>query len=231
MTDLAVIFSTAIGKLLDSGKIEALIEKQIEATFKNVIEESLRSYGDFGKELQAHFNAALNFDPDRVRIPEYNAMVAHIVERKLAEFFHQEGAAKISAAMDEILKPAPKEMKLSELVEELKKTAVEHHEFDSSNPHVSVHIDEKSTYGSRWVRMDHRPDKGRYDCEFSFLASDYGGIHALRFAGQDPKKSLFIGGYFGFERDLFRLHAGGTKLIFDEFDTEIHDLPERCHCE
>jgi hypothetical protein len=231
MSDLAIIFSTAMGKLLDSGKIEQLIERQLEATLKSVIEDSLRSYSDFGKGLQEHFKSALTFDPDRVKIPEYNAMVAHIVERKLAEFFHQEAAVKISAAMDEILKPAPAEMKFSELVETLKKDAVEDYRFKRSNPYVTVHVEPVSEYGSRWVRLDREGGKDKYSCEFSFLASNYGGISALRFGGNDVNKSVFVGGYYGFERSLFQLHAAKTKLIFDEFSEEITDLPDECHCD
>ncbi len=223
MSDLSIILGTAIGKLLDSGKVEEIIQAKINKTFAESIDEALRSYSDFGKQLSEKIKEALTFDPSRISVQEYNQMVTHIIERKLHDYMEKQAAEGIGKAMEEILKPAPPTMKLSELIEEFKRDAAEWHGHERENPHISVHVEPESRYGSRWISLDRGPDKDKHSCEFRFLICEDGRISALRFSGHDPKKSVFMGGYYGFERDLFRLHSGRTRITVDAttFDTEV----------
>lgn len=219
--DMAGAARAAMAKLVVSGKIEQMIEAQLTKTIADLIGEQMRSYSDFGKALAGHIKQAIAFDPDRSSLTEYNATVAHIVNRKLSEQLAL-GAEHIGKVMDQILETPPAEIKLSQLVEDFKVWAVEDHRFERGQEHVTVKLEPKSQYGSRWLRMDPRATvRSEYDCMFTCLVTEAGTIGALRFEGRDPKKDVFLGGYYGFERTLFQLHARASKLVIDEFDASV----------
>lgn len=227
MIDLSDAILSAANRLITSGKLEAAIEKHLEVTLDRLIEEHLRSYSDFGKMLAERIKAAIGVNLDRVTIPEYNTIVADIVTRKVDAFMQEEGREALNAMLGEILKAAPAAMTLSELVDTFKQWAVQQYDYEPEEVgEITVIVDgEPKPYSSRWVHLDRKPSTEKYKCEFSFLVSWDETVSYIRARGHSTKEDIFIGGYYGFERDLFRLHAAKTKLIIDS----AYDLylPER----
>jgi len=226
MIDLSEAILEAANKLIASGKIEAAIEKQLEETVGRIIEEHLRSYSDFGKALGQHIRAAIGVNLESVTIPEYNTMIADIVARRVDAFLRKEGHEALDVTLSEILRPAPAEMKLSELVEAFKRWVVQRYDYEPQDGgEITVIIEGKpEKYNPRWISFDRNNNTEKYKCEFSFLLSWDGTVSYIRMRGHNTKDDIFIGGYYGFERDLFRLHAAKTKLVIDEYDTY---LPEQ----
>jgi hypothetical protein len=226
MIDLSEAIFEAANKLIASGKIEAAIEKQLEETVGRIIEEHLRSYSDFGKALAGHIKAAIGVNLEGVTIPEYNTMIADIVARRVDALLRKEGREALDATLSEILKPAPAEMKLSELIETFKLWVVQQYDYEpKEDGQITVIVEGKpGKYDSRWIYFDRKSNTEKYKCEFSFLVSWDSTVSYIRMRGHNTKDDIFIGGYYGFERDLFRLHAAKTKLVIDEYDT---CLPEQ----
>lgn len=223
MIDLSDAILEAANRLIASGKIEAAIEKHLEATIERLLEEHLRSYSDFGKMLSERIKTAIGVNLEKVTIPEYNTIIADIVVRKIDAFMQKEGREALDTMLSEMLKAAPAEMKLSELVESFKQWVVNQYDYDpEEGGEITVIIDGRAEkYSSRWVYLDRKANTEKYKCEFSFLVSLDETVSYIRARGHSTKEDVFIGGYYGFERDLFRLHAAKTKLIIDKYDTEL----------
>lgn len=89
---------------------------------------------------------------------------------------------------------------------------------------------EESQYGSRWISLDKAEGTREYDCEIRFGVSDQDGrMFGLRLDKREIEKTLFIG-FYGFEREIFQLHAAGSKLIIDGDSDSINTYyPGRDH--
>jgi hypothetical protein len=237
MTDITAAVATALGKIVDSGKIEAAIEKQIEGTIEELIHNQLRPYSDFGKQLEQQLKAALDIKLDGLGVGGYNAIVLDIINRKLGPMIEQMGGKDIERQLSKLLAPAPAEKKLSELIEDFKEylrtSALRHAEQQARADSIAVHIEKQGSYRPNWiVNLDAKPDQDNYRCEFCFQVSDDGEIYGLRFARRDTREHIFVGGFYGFERTLFQLHVCKTKLVMD-VDAVDRSMTwkEECHCD
>jgi hypothetical protein len=227
MTDISAAVAKAMENIVASGHIERTIEAALSRTISESIDQHTRSYSEFGKAISEKVKAAIGANLDKIELPEYHAIMLEMISRKLDECIKIDAAKGFKELMDKTFEPAPAEMKFSDLVEQFKEWVADNDYEDRSGGEVTVRVEEPkySFMSSRWVRMDKEADKKDYDCEFSFLISEDGTISAIRCSGKNPKQDLFIGGYYGFERSLFRLHVGATKIILDDFDTYMpgHD--------
>jgi hypothetical protein len=217
MTDIAAAVASALGKIIDSGKIEAAIDTTLEHTITHAINEELGHYSAFSKELREKVKAAVGIKLGDLKIGEYNAVVIDIINRKLGPMIAEFGAKQIEADLAKLLAPAPAEKWLSALVEDFKADLTTYYaarEDRHETITVRTHLD--GTFVKHWtVDLDRKPNQQPYACEFRFMVNDRGEMFALRFGGRNTEKDVFIGGYYGFERTLFQLHACKTKLIMD----------------
>jgi hypothetical protein len=237
MTDITAAVAAALGKIVDGGHIEAAIEKALQATITRAIEEQLGCYGEFGRALQEKVKAALAVDLSDCGIGGYNAIVLDIIRRKLGPTLAELGAQRLEEDLGKLLSPAPAEKKLSELVEDFKEwLRGEYVPRKEQGNRIAVHVDRPSDHewGHWRVCLDHRLDRPSYDCAFSFSVSVRDGrVYFMRYAPRlgysGPR--VFIGGYYGFERTLFQLHACKTKLVMDPDAVDPSMTWKECHCD
>lgn len=212
--------NTGLQKIIDGGGLTAMIEKQIEKSVNEIVVDSLKAYSDFGRNLSEAVKGALSIDTGRLNLDEYNMVVLSIVRQKIEAAISLAGRERLSKDMDDLLgATAPAEIKLSDLIKEFKKWAVE-----SKQSHCCTIIIEESEYRSRWIYLDPAGKKSKYECQFQILTgSDGGGVTFCKLGGVNPKEHLFLGTLYGFPRTVFRLYASGTNLVIDEtdFDNEI----------
>lgn len=64
-------------EIVSSGFIEEQIKKALEKTVAESIEESLRSWSDFGKELKSKISEAVKIEKLELKLPEYNQLVCN----------------------------------------------------------------------------------------------------------------------------------------------------------
>jgi hypothetical protein len=235
MTDISAAVAAALGKIVDSGKIEAAIDNEIQKTIAEVIHNQLRPYSDFGKALEAKLKAALDIERlNTIGVGGYNAIVLELLQRKIGPMIHTLGATQIDETLTKLLAPAPAEKKLSELVEEFKENIREDYTLPKDRgSEITVEV-EQLQYG-RVVALDRRPSRSRHSCELCFHVRQDGHIHHLRYLPRAYDQSchhVFIGEYYGFERTLFQLHACRTKLVMDvnAVDRSM-SWGEECHCD
>jgi hypothetical protein len=257
MTDLSQAIADATAKLIASGKVEAMVEKNLEKLVADIAQEQLRSYSDFGKKIAAAFAESIDFEISRLNLPSYNAVIVDILKRKFDAIIDQRARDDMSALVDELLKEPPAEIKLSELVEQYK-IHVRGHSNEKVGNEVSVVVSrrrERSKYtwdkNSEWIDVGLSEKAGLgeddlYRCDFRLHVSpkDLGvkGDKSLRVSTiwlgateVSSVRNLFLGDVYGFQRFLFQLWAAKTPIVLDEdaVDLEIPRDPDSddCNCD
>lgn len=219
----------AFAGIVASGKIEAAIEAQLTRTINDAVQEHLRSYSDFGKQLSEAVKSALKVDLRDLGLPGYNDLILKVIRAQLDGHINTVLAEQVEQQMASLLQPAPAEIKLSELIKQFIEEKASDDCSCGGHEHISLHVGEVS-HGSRWIGLDEAPGKSEYSCEIRFGVSSDGGIFGLRLNDKDMGKTMFVGSIYGFERSLFQLSVAGTKVIIDgdsedDFDTSYpgHD--------
>ncbi|WP_198364066.1 hypothetical protein [Burkholderia ubonensis] len=76
----------------------------------------LRSDSDFGKQLSEHVKKAVQVDFSNLGIPGYNDLILKIILQRVDASLNEQIEKHVTSQLDELLAPAPEEIKLSELV-------------------------------------------------------------------------------------------------------------------
>ncbi len=198
--------------MADSGALEKIIAEKIEKTIRDILDESLKSWSPFGKALKEHIAAELRIDLTNLGIGGYNDIVIGIVKRKLEQAIDSDWKTKLEESIEHMLRDAPAEMKVSEILEAIR----DDHDDDAEDEkwEVATCIVETTKYQSRWLYFDPAPQDEKYRCRYRVLVSGDGTSASTWVDGKENER-LLTGCLHGFERLLFRLRASGTKIIFD----------------
>lgn len=119
MKELTDLIVARMNHMTGSGRIVELIDNQLNATVTDVLKESLRSYGDFGKELKSKLEGSMGNAMGRVSFPEYSHFVGKVTTEILAAHYQDEIARSIQEQVKEIFEPVPKEMTIGELYQKI----------------------------------------------------------------------------------------------------------------
>lgn len=215
MKELETAITQAFANIVASGAIEKAIQNNLEATITGAIENHLRQYSDFGKALSKHIGTALNVDMDSLKLPGYNDLILKIIRQNVETHADKMIAQQINEQMAALLAPPPAEIKLSALIEDFIKFAVERNFFDDHTPQrISLHV-EKSSSGYHHIYFDKESGKARYECAYVLNSDNEGKLYSININNKDVSKQLFVGALHAFERALFQMYAAGTKLIVD----------------
>lgn len=225
MIDLEKMVQTSLRGMADSGKIVEIVDKHAEQLVNSVVRDALATYSDFGKSLSKALGDSLRVDVNSIGLPQYNALVLEIVRRQLGKSLEQSGRQQLEKNMEALLaSEAPKEIKITKLIEDFKKWVVE--DDKSRRGREITAFVEPTEYGSFWISLDPKGDQTRHMCRFRLLVNeDTGALATAWLSGVDTSKALFLGGLYGFERDLFQMWTVKTRIVIDakEFDLYLPD--------
>ncbi len=212
----------ALDSLIASGKVETFIEEALANTVKETVSHQLRTYSDFGKQLETKIKEAFALHAD-LQLPSYNDVILKIVRAQVEGHTNAVIQKQVAANLEELLKPAPAEITLSTLVEQYIEYLKESerggcvcHGYEE----ITLRVEEND-YGSRDVNLHPKPNANRHECDIQIGATKEGKIYWLRFRDGDVEKRLFAGPFYGFERSLFQMKAAGTILKFDVDPSDI----------
>lgn len=206
-----------IAAKIASGELDEVIKAKIDNVVEAILDNTLNRWSPFAKALEEGIKQSINVDVDRLGLSGYNEMVAQLVQQKLDDAMRGDWSAKLSAHLDEILRHAPKTVKLSELFVEF----AEMHKFDAEVhdwPNATMLVDD-TEYGSRWVYFDPQPRaySSKHMFGWSILVSKDGTIHSVSGSnerGRD-REVLFGRPLGGMDGKLWQLFAGKSVLEFD----------------
>ena len=216
MKELETAIVAAFATMTKTGAIQQIIEKEIERTVGDILHSSLNSYSGFGKQLEKVINDSLNVDMEQLGITGYNYTILNIIKSKLDSSIEVIGRAQIEKDLEELLQCPPKEIKLSQLVEQLKNN------YDEIHDECTCIVSTSTPDGWGRIYLHKQSSVNRRDCEYVLAYTADGEIYNISIDGRDPSKRIFCGPFYGFERTLFQMYAAKTRLIIDEDEVNIY---------
>lgn len=221
MKDLEQVVASAFSNIVSAGAIEKAIEEKLTKTITSIIDSELQSYSDFGKQLSEHVKKAVQVDFSKLGIPGYNDLILKVIRQRVDANLNEQIEKHVTSQLDELLAPTPEEIKLSELVADFIEFQAEKQSYSCScdlpaRITLLVETDGKFTH----VALDKEYGSERYRCPWR-IDTHEGRVYSVKIDEIDPKKAIFIGPMYGFERKLFQLYAAGTKLVIDANVDEI----------
>lgn len=219
MQDFKDAVIAALDHVVASGAIEKAIQDTLAKTVAGVVNDQLREYSDFGKQLKEHVTKAMQVNFAELDLPSYNHFILGILRKQADAALAGDIAKKLEADMAALLQDAPSEITLEKLVEDFRAEFKEQYG-EPRYGNFSLHVHSDSPSGWWRVAMDPDSGKSEYSCKFRLAATDEGRIYSMHVGDMDVKNGVFTRHLHGFERQLFRMYAAGTKLVIPSGTTE-----------
>lgn len=222
--DIQVLVQQQLEKIIQEGKLEAIVRAKVEKTIEEVVQDMVRSYSDFGKGLKEELNKAFKIDFEKISMVDYNSIVTSVVKENLDKHLMLYVKEPIAKEIKEYVGGLDKqEWKLSEIVEIFKKDEISD-EDRYSGGEITV-IVEKSNYGSTHIYFDERGGKKSYECEYEISLDTKSGVPYSFEVGKygSHRGDLRYESLHGdFAKFIFRLYAQKATIKVDDFDTEYY---------
>ena len=211
MDNLSTLIGAAVAAKMTPDFIEKEVNTRIDKLIVESVDKALRTWSDTGKLIEKAIEDALRVD--RIDLPSYGvtvaAMVKGIVDARTSELI----AGRLAEDVEELLKLAPKTVKLSEIAADMLKDK------EGYGPVITV-IVHHSEYGSTWVYLDEEEvieRHNKYRCRHRLHIDEKTGKIIGAYVGErELKRDTYIGRAYGLEQRIRAYVACGTIIEIDE---------------
>lgn len=219
MTDLARIIRDSVTETMTAEAIREKVDDRINKLVDEVLTDELRSYNDTGKLIKEKVRESLKVHD--LDLPTYGQMITSMLRKQIEDTVSPIIAGKLAEDMEELLKLAPKKIKLSEIVKTMleESSAYQDGEFGE----LVTCIVEPNDFGSTRVYLDgeeSRPDVDKYLCTARVLIGEDGVLSSATYRDRDlsGKKGAGFssGSAYGLGQRLQAYYACGTIIEIDE---------------
>ena len=230
MQELNEIATLKIKSMIDDGSIESLINKNIESTIEEVIKDSLRSYGDFGKALKESVSEAMCIAGREIKLPEYNKFILQVVNDQFSKVLEQNSIDQLTKLISDVIEPVQKEAKISTVLNKVgEEWGDVAREQGSEEIEIDAHYNDDETalyatfkhpeYDFESVTVTfYNFNKGRDDQSDTWHIG-YINVNSQRITGRSINR---VAAHLDSITDiLFKYYAMGTEF---ELDTEIESI-------
>lgn len=224
--DLNAIVNDAMADISASGFVQETIKKRLQDTTKEIINDLFKEYGTFGKQLKQHISDRLQINFDKLDLASYDVMIINHLQELMDQGVKTLGLEKLHEMMNKMLKDAKDEYKLSELVKEMKDYASEHNDHDNASE-VGMIIDRDFSL-TTYIYLDPRGDQSsKYRYKYLICVdAKTGEVTRIQIDDKKFDNKTIMSGLYGFDEQLFRLFAHGSKITIDEDEVDL-EYPER----
>ena len=248
MEDLKKAVNETLNSLIDSDKINQIIEKQLTETIESIVKDQLRSYSNFGKALSAKIDESLSFDLNDFTFPEYHKVVLNLVEGALNNAVTGQAQEQLKKDLNEMFAPVPKEIKLSSLIQKFIDEYAQEYERDDAD-NIGLLISE-SEHGYVTVALHPKDKKTSYRSSEDISSwQDCDLVLNIRISKDDPKRGVLSHTYdrtglkphqfmptclHGVSRLMYQMYCAKSEIVFDcglnsdDYETYYPEL--ECHC-
>lgn len=220
--ELGEAISQAIAQKITPEFVQEKVNERAEKLVEESIRDAMQSYGDIGSAVKKAIKESLQVD--NLDLPSYGHVVTSMVQAQIEAIVSPLVAGQLSKDMEELLKLAPKTIKLSEIVE----TIIEENDYTEFGEGCTCIVD-RNEHGSTWISLDEtvvkeerstfstRSSNAAYKCEIRMLVGSDGTISSATFNGDEMKTMRRVGhDTYGLEQRIRAYHACGTIIEIDE---------------
>lgn len=211
-TDFSNLIADAVAAKMTPDFIEKEVDSRVEKLIVECIDKSFCSYSDTAKLIEEAVTAALKVS--KLDLPSYGTMVTAMLKSQIEAVVSPIVSGRLAADMEELLKLAPAEIKLSEIVNDMRQ---EHEDGDKWGNVITVILEEPS-YRSRWLYLDeedHYDDRDKYKCRHRLLLNEDGTVSGGWIDTKDLTKGTWVGRSYGLGQRLRAFIACNTRIILD----------------
>lgn len=232
--DLNNLVNEQMKRLVDDGIVEKMVKEKLEETVKDAVNDLLRPYSDFGKELRKAVAESVKVNFNNLKLPTYNQMILDEVQKSVDLNIREGGLGEVKRTLVEILDNTPKEFNLSEILDTFKDEIIDGYDWeeddDNLGDEITLHIEhDKSLYTSNsytHIYFDVLEDLQKYKCRYQIDLHN-GIIYSVKIDGSEYKPRYIYNGLAKLETLLFKIHSSGAKIVLDKgdnpnyYDTEL----------
>lgn len=228
-TDFRGVMVAKIKNMAEEGFFQVALEKAVEEATAKAIENLFGRWGDFGKQIEAGLKSQIGIDLSQIGIEGYNETVCKIVKRQIEK--HQMGPvqAELEKTMAAIFAAPPAQFTVAELVESFYEHLREdYHEKKGDRPTViltaGVRDEDSPKDGDYWhLYMDAKEGTSKYSCKYQMAFDKDGKAYSVKIGDIKVERTLFMGNFYNFERNLFQIYTSKVPVLIGDFDAD--DLP------
>jgi hypothetical protein len=213
-TSIFEIVRSAVVGHLASEKGQGLIRGHVEKLVEASVADAFR-FGETGEAIDKAVKEALAVPESggKLCLASYGHTILKVLEVQVANLANESIQKQVVGRTKNLLEPPPAEITLSKLVEEFIEQVK--HDTDDHEGEITLHVRGSDTSGFWHIELDSEANTSRGRCEID-IGVYRDEIYHLRFKDEDVEKMMFVGPLFGFERSVFQMRAGKTKIIRDE---------------
>ena len=233
---LSSLVLTALNAAVTPERVAALVEVHVNKLVKEAIEGAFHSWSPTGKTITAAIGESLQVKD--LNLPSYGHTVSEILGRQIQATVSDTVAAKLTKDMENLLKLAPKRVKLSELVKELLGEEdhrvyckVEPSDDNGSWAKLMLSKEEPTKYKDADIQLhihltkkwSEYKDNETIEGTISFgkvSGSDLKKDVRFGYGTEYPKQKTEFGRWFGLEQQILSMYAVGTVIELDENDVQ-----------
>lgn len=225
--DIEKMVADAITAKLSPEALQPIIEKNVGEAVQSAIEGQFRYSSEFRKALEKHI--AAHMPTTYAEMGYFGKFVCEAVVSKLNGMMMEQAANMVTPMLEEITKPLPAEMKISELLkmlfDDFNSTSEDYCE-TNSEPTIIIrqtYPDSSVLRDYMDVHIDPEENKSRSSCKYRLHFDGDGKVTGVRVGDEDITKGLIAGRMYGITRTLLQLYTQQVKVIFDrtDFDGEF----------
>lgn len=215
--EIEKVVQDKFAEIVSSGFVEEQIKKHLEQTVASAISDCLKSYSDFGKNLEKKMKEALGLGNMNFSLPEYNQLVTtwvlDLVNRQIVDI----GKAQIEVNLKKFFNPLEKsEWKISEIIEKFKDGLSE----DGESGEITFISEPGAVKRYRRYYFDEDSLKDSYRCAYS-IATNEDGVYAAKINDKEAA-GLKSPTLYNFDSFMFQLFATKAKIIDDSGSVETY---------
>ncbi len=212
MKELHEVVNSHITSMIENGALNDMIAERLNKAIKEAVDDSMRSYGDFGEALKVKMNASLNHALENVTFPEYNKFVSEVAIQAYNDVLTEQAKPKIVAAIEQRLEAVPKEITANEL---LGKIAQYWREDCEQKGHEEIEIEWSDSHGIH-LKIIH-PEYDFQSIKLSCYDHKENGAFTIGYLYEesDGRLSGTLDGAthnFGLKGYLYKLYCAGTTI-------------------
>lgn len=212
------MLADAIGKAFDQERLQEMVEKSVTALVNDVIKNETREYSKFGGVIRKAIQESL---PQAIEIQNQSAFrdsIMKIISGRISAYKDDVLEKQMNSTISSLLESPPESILLSELVQKAVSMwkSESYIRQNSARPTVIVARSDGIVDGYYNIFLDPAAGTEKYACRCSIAITDGGEAYSIRVDGKETSKSLFVGPLYDFDRYLFWLYTGGTKIVVDK---------------
>lgn len=214
MTDLTNLISAAVAAKMTPDFIEKEIDARVNKLLIESIDNALRSYSGVGKMIKDAVEEALKVDS--IDLPAYGGIVTKMLKAQIEARCSELVAGRLADDMEQLLKLAPKEIKLSAIADDMRESRDE----DGWGEVITVIVEHSnSVSGYKRIYLDDmevHERRNSHRCRYHIAIDSDGKIYSATINGHDLQSVKHIGRAYGLDQSIRAWVACGTKVIVDE---------------